>query len=260
MRTVRELMSLEGRGALVAGGAGHVGRAAAETLAELGAHVAVCDADPGTEAVASELGAHALTVDLADEAATRAAVRDAAAALGGLDVVVYAAGLVGSSERSGWNAPFAEQTVAAWDDALRVNLTAAFVLTQEAAPLLARSGHGSIVLLSSIYGAVAPDASLYDGTAMANPVAYGVSKGGVTQLARYLAAQLAPDVRVNSLAPGGIERAQPDEFRERYAARTPLRRLAREEDLKGAIAYLASDLSAYVTGHELVVDGGWTVW
>lgn len=95
---------------------------------------------------------------------------------------------------------------------------------------------------------------------MANPVGYGVSKGGLLQLMRYLATMLAPRVRVNAIAPGGVWRNQPETFRSRYAARTPLERMASEEDLKGAIAYLASDLSAYVTGHNLVVDGGWTAW
>ena len=85
-------------------------------------------------------------------------------------------------------------------------------------------------------------------------------KAGLVQLTRYLATALAPDVRVNALSPGGIERGQPDAFRERYRARTPLRRLATEEDVKGAVLFLASDLSAYVTGHNLVVDGGWTAW
>ena len=125
---------------------------------------------------------------------------------------------------------------------------------------LARSGSGAVILFGSTYGLVGPDFSLYDGTAMANPTAYGASKGGVLQLVRYLATTLAPAVRVNAISPGGVERGQPEQFQERYRARTPLRRMAREEDLKGAVAYLASDLSAYVTGHNLVVDGGWTVW
>ena len=95
---------------------------------------------------------------------------------------------------------------------------------------------------------------------MANPAGYGASKGGVLQLMKYLATNLAPYVRVNAVSPGGVWRQQPNIFRQRYEARTPLGRMATEEDLKGAVAYLASDLSSYVTGHNLVVDGGWTVW
>ncbi len=95
---------------------------------------------------------------------------------------------------------------------------------------------------------------------MAQPAGYGASKGGVLQLTRYLATTLAPRVRVNAISPGGVWRQQPDAFHQRYISRTPLGRMAAEEDLKGAVAYLASDLSSYVTGHNLAVDGGWTAW
>ena len=258
MRPISELSSLAGRRALVVGGAGHLGGAAAETLVELGAEVAVWDVDEAGAAAVP--GTIALAADLRDEAATRACVGDAVARLGGLDVLVHAAALVGSSDRDGWAVPFAEQSLSAWEEALRVNVSSAFVVAQAAAPELARSGHGSIILFGSIYGRVGPDPSLYEGTSLANPVAYGVGKGGTLQLMRYLATMLAPAVRVNTISPGGVERGQPDAFRTRYAQRTPLRRMATEEDVKGAVAFLASDLSAYVTGHDLVVDGGWTTW
>ena len=95
---------------------------------------------------------------------------------------------------------------------------------------------------------------------MGNPAAYAATKGGLLQLTRYLATVLAPKIRVNAVSPGGIERGQPSAFQERYVARTPLGRMAREEDFKGIIAFLASDASAYVTGQNFAVDGGWTVW
>lgn len=252
-RTLRDLGDLTGRRALVTGGAGHLGRAAREALTEAGATVAVLDVDPSDAAIG-------VSCDLADEAAARAGVRDATQQLGGLDVIVHAAALVGSSTRDGWAVPFEEQTVASWDAALRVNVTSLFALVQEARDPLAASGHGSVIALGSIYGVVGPDPSLYDGTGLTNPIAYGVSKGGVLQLVRYLAAMLAPHVRVNAISPGGIERGQPQTFVDRYRARTPLARMGTEEDIKGAVAFLASDLSAYVTGHNLVVDGGWTSW
>ena len=253
-RTLQELGDLSGRRALVAGGAGHLGRAVVGALDELGAAVAVVDLrDDGVAGLAIE-------ADLGDEEAARGAVRTAVEQLGGLDVLVHCAALVGSSELDGWAVPFESQSVEAWRRALEVNLTSAFVLVQEAAPALRASGHGSVILFGSIYGLVGPDPSLYEGTEMANPAAYGASKGGLLQLVRHLATTLAPDVRVNAVSPGGIERGQPESFQERYRGRTPLRRLGSEEDVKGAVAYLASDLSAYVTGHDLVVDGGWTAW
>ena len=267
MREVRTLMDLTGRCALVTGAAGHIGLAICEALVELGATVAIVDleAEQCRERAAT-LDKHRpgaaipLPADLSDEGATRSCVAAALRALGRLDILFHSAAYVGTTRIPGWAVPFTEQTAAAWDAALRVNLTAAFVLAQAAATALAQSGHGSIVLLSSIYGIVGPDMRLYEGTAMANPAGYAASKGALLQLTRYLATVLAPRVRVNAITPGGVWRHQPESFHEQYKARTPLGRMANEEDLKGAAAFLASDLSAYVTGHNLVVDGGWTAW
>jgi NAD(P)-dependent dehydrogenase (short-subunit alcohol dehydrogenase family) len=101
---------------------------------------------------------------------------------------------------------------------------------------------------------------LYDGTSMGNPAAYAASKGGLIQLTRYLATILSPRIRVNAITLGGVYRNQPEPFLSRYICKTPLRRMATEEDIKGAAVFLASDMSSYITGHNLVVDGGFTVW
>ncbi len=266
MRSIVQLMDLSGRRAFVAGGAGHIGGVVCETLFELGAAVAVADREEAAcrdRAGTLDLSGRrtlAVACDLSDETATRRAVRQAVQRLGGLEILVHTAAYTGAADRAGWTEPLAHQTVEAWDDALRVNLTSAFVLAQEAHEALIASGRGSVVFVASIYGLVGPDPSLYEGTAMINPTGYGASKGGLLQLTRYLATQFAPAVRVNAVSPGGIWRSQPASFVEKYTARTPLRRMAREEDLKGAVAFLAGDLSAYVTGHNLVVDGGWTAW
>ena len=126
--------------------------------------------------------------------------------------------------------------------------------------LLEVSGRGSVVWVSSIYGMVGPDMRLYEGLDMANPAAYAASKGGLIQLTRYLATVLAPRIRVNTVSPGGLSRNQPEAFQQRYIERTPLQRMGTEEDLVGVIGYLASDLSSYVTGVNIPVDGGWTAW
>ena len=109
-------------------------------------------------------------------------------------------------------------------------------------------------------GVVGPNMDPFAGTEMGNSTAYAASKGGLIRLTRWLATVLAPRVRENALTPGGIWRNQPGLFVERYTKLTPLGRMGAEEDLKGAVAYLASDLSAYVTGHNLIVDGGCTIW
>lgn len=266
-RSLRDMMSLDGRVALVTGGGGHIGAAACEALAELGAGIAVLDKDESCSEVARRVGecfgvdAHALRVDLADEEATRAASEKVVDRFGRLDIVVNNAALTGTGGRiEGWAVPFAEQAIGSWRDAMDVNLTAPFVLSQACHEALAASGHGSIVNVASIYGLVGPDMRLYEGTELGNPAAYAASKGGLLQLTRWLATALAPAIRVNAITPGGLWRDQPDSFHERYIDKTPMRRMACEADLKGAIAYLATDLSSYVTGHNLVVDGGWTAW
>ena len=266
MRSVRELSDMHGRTALVTGGAGHLGRAASDALAELGADVVVLDLDADACRVEAQrirsahgVRAEGLAVDLADEIRLREALRGLSARPDGLHTVVSAAAMVGTSVSGGWAVPFAEQSSESWRKALEVNLTAGFVIAQEVAGALAAS-HGSLIFVSSIYGLVGPDMALYEGTGLNNPAGYAASKGGLVQLARWLATVMAPDVRVNTLTCGGIERGQPPAFQVRYRARTPLGRMATEEDFKGAVAYLASDLSGYVTGHNLVVDGGWTAW
>lgn len=267
MSKLSRLMDLRGRKALVTGGAGHIGLAIGEALVELGARVAVLDRDPAACAARARVlgrirrgAAVPVPCDLSDEASTREAARTAKRLLGGIDVLVHAAAYVGTTRHPGWAVPFAEQTTDAFELALRVNLTSAFTLTHELRDSLGRSGHGSVILIGSTYGVLGPDLGLYEDTTMANPAGYGASKGGVIQLARHLATVLAPRVRVNSLSPGGVFRSQPPVFVERYVRKTPLGRMAREEDFKGAVAYLASDLSAYVTGQNLMVDGGWTAW
>lgn len=265
MRKLQELMNLAGRVGLVTGGAGHLGRTISETLAELGAAVAVLDKS-GSRVVADDLAARygiptlGIDIDLADENAVRNVPEQVADALGGLDVLVNNAAFVGSSGLAGWVVPFEEQSVDTWRQAMEVNLTAVFGLSQAAVPFMAGKTCGSIVNVASIYGVLGPDWSLYEGTAMGNPAAYAASKGGLIQFSRWLATTVAPSIRVNAISPGGVERGQPEAFRQRYESRTPLRRMACEEDFKGVVAFLASDASAYVTGQNIIVDGGWSAW
>ena len=265
MRSLAELMNLKGRVALITGGAGHIGAALGAALAELGAAVAVWDIDPArTETTAAQLRADygvdtlPVSVDLASDEALRRCCDTTLDWHGRLDILVHCAAFVGTSGLEGWVTDFDRQSVETWRRAVDVNLTVPFALTQLCAPALRKSGHGSVITIASIYGMVAPQYHLYSGTSMGNPAAYAASKGGLLQLTRWLSSTLAPDIRVNAITPGGVERGQAESFQQKYTAGTPLRRMAIEEDFKGAVAYLASDLSAYVTGQNLVVDGGWT--
>lgn len=254
MKTLAELQRMDGRAAIITGGAGHLGRAFTDVLIELGAKVLVVDRTPVQR---TDVVSH--VDDLADEESTERIVAAATKAFGRIDALVHCAAFTGASNLSGWAVPFAQQSAQTFADALAVNTTAAFALAQACAPALA-ANNGCIVNVSSIYGEVGPDLRLYEGTTMGNPAAYAASKGGIVALSRYLATVLAPKIRVNTLSPGGIERSQPTSFQDRYRARTPLARMATEEDLKGAFAFLVSGASAYVTGQNIIVDGGFTAW
>ncbi len=164
-------------------------------------------------------------------------------------------------ESPGYAVPFDEQTDEAFALALPLNLTAPFSLRAPAGAVAAQARHGSVINVSSIYGLVGPNMSLYEGTRMGNAAAYAASKGGLAQLTRYLSTVLAPDIRVNAFAPGGIERSQDPAFLGTLRAPHPaLGRMGTEDDFRGITLWLASGSSSYVTGQVIAVDGGWTAW
>ncbi len=142
---------------------------------------------------------------------------------------------------------------------IKLNLDATIKLTEKLLPLLKNSKSASIINISSIYGFMAYDKSLYIGTNMVAPIAYGVSKGGLTQFSKLLASKFGPRIRVNTLSPGGVFRNQPKKFLKRYISKTPLKRLADENEIADGVVFLASDLSSYITGHNLVIDGGYSI-
>jgi NAD(P)-dependent dehydrogenase (short-subunit alcohol dehydrogenase family) len=266
MKTVESLMNLKGRRALITGAAGGLGKIMIQTLAELGADLVLIDLKQKTlSAIANEakktwkVKVSVCHCDLESQSERE----DLISALnedGHLDILVNNAAFVGTSGLEGWGVPFGEQSIEAWRRALEVNLIAAFHLCQGLSPLLTASGLGSIINIGSIYGEFGPDWGLYNNTAMGNPAAYAASKGGLLQLTRWLATTMSPAVRVNAISPGGIYRGQNQLFVNRYEKRTPQRRMATEDDFRGVVAFLASDMSAYVTGQNISVDGGWGIW
>lgn len=266
MTTLDALMKLNGRRALITGAAGGLGRAMAPTLAELGADLVLLDRSdtPLVELAAAikadwDVDVYVRHCDLESQVEREALIAELLQE-GRLDILINNAAFVGTSGLKGWGVAFEQQSIETWRRALEVNLTAAFHLCQGLTPLLRSSGRGSIINIASIYGEYGPDWGLYEGTSMSNPAAYSASKGGLLQLTRWLATTMAPAVRVNAISPGGIARGQAQPFVERYEARTPLGRMATEDDFRGAVAFLASDMSAYVTGQNLSIDGGWGVW
>lgn len=266
MKSLQTLGDMEGRTVLVTGGAGHLGFAMAEALAEAGAQIIVLDLNEAQVVEAAGKlaekfsGEHTgLAINLADKESIASVAPFIEERFGCLDVLINCAALVGSSGLKGWATPFEKQDVTTWEKALEVNLTGAFYLIQQCQTLMEKSNAASIINVSSIYGIAGQKMSMYEGMDYLTPAAYAASKGGLVQLTRYLATVLAPRIRVNCISPGGIERGQDEAFVERYKKLTPLDRMGCEEDFKGVTHFLASDLSAYISGQNIVVDGGWSL-
>lgn len=253
---------LDGRVVLVVGGAGHVGAAVAAGCLDAGARVVIADLDQSLGASQAAAAGEAMRfehVDLESESETRDLVPRTLRHWGRLDVIVHAAAIVGTSGKIGWLSSFETQTFDIWRRALEVNLTAPVVLTQAAVPAL-KETRGNVIFIGSIYGVVGPDLRLYEGTGMGSPAAYAASKGGLAQMTRWLSTVLAPAIRVNAVSLGGLARGQDPRFVKAYVDRTPLGRMGTEDDAVGAVVFLASDAAAWITGQNLIVDGGWTAW
>ena len=266
MSTIKELSNLNGRISIITGAAGHLGKVISETLAELGSDLILIDRpESDFSTMISDLKprwgveVETYSCDLELPNHRKELISSVVNSHKELNCLINNAAFVGTSELSGWSVPFEQQTSETFSRALEVNLTAVFDLAKGFSSILKNSKGANIINIASIYGMYAPDWDLYKGTDMNNPAAYGSSKAGLIQLTRWLSTQLAPQVRVNSISPGGIFRNQEKEFVKRYEAKTPLGRMAIENDLKGAISFLATDLSKYVTGQNLSVDGGWGV-
>jgi NAD(P)-dependent dehydrogenase (short-subunit alcohol dehydrogenase family) len=251
--------SLDDDVVIVAGGAGLIGESICHFLDEQQATVVVADADEsGAKSIATDLNnAYAMPLDVTDEAAVEALFSGVRSRYGRFDAVVNTT----YPRTQAYGRPFREVEFEDWRTHIDMHLNGYYLLASKGANQLMDGGReGSIVNLASIYGFQAPDFRLYDGTDMTTPVEYAAIKGGILNLTRYLASYLGPHgIRVNAVSPGGVYDGQPDQFVERYTRRTPLGRMAAPEDVAGAVAYLISDAAAYVTGHNLVVDGGLTI-
>jgi NAD(P)-dependent dehydrogenase (short-subunit alcohol dehydrogenase family) len=268
------LFDLEGRVAVVTGGMGQLGAALAVGLAERGMRVAILDveAEPriGAAGLATALEAGTIRIHACD-ATDRAAV-EAALALVEVDwgvphVLVNAAAIDSPPDAPAAEVgPFEDVPLESLERVVHVNVVGVVVPSQVIGGAMARAGRGSIVNVGSVYGLLSPDQGLYDfrreaGETFFKPVAYSLSKSALLNLTRYLATYWGGSgVRVNTLTPHGIENGQPEAFVEAFAARSPLGRLMDVSEALGAVVFLASDASSYVTGSNVVVDGGWSAW
>ena len=257
---------LDGRVALVTGAGGYLGKTICKALIDMGASLIITDChESSLKSVKEEFDLIAPNkikmkqCDLGCQKSRESLVQYILNECDSIDILVNNAAFVSANSLDGWTTKFTHQSLDTWRNAFEVNLTSIFDLSKCFAQKLASKKNGSIINIGSIYGINAPDYSIYEGTAMGSSAAYASSKGGLLQLTRWLSTTLAPEIRVNAISPGGIKRDQDKKFIQKYEARTPLGRMASEEDFIGIVVFLASDLSAYVTGQNIVIDGGWTI-
>lgn len=281
MGKLPDLFDLSGRIALVTGGAGLLGPEFCQTLLAAGATTIIADIDEGSaKTIADQLdeqihneesSPHAvpIQVDISSKRSVEALFRRAASEFGRLDILVNAAVIdpkfdPGALAVTDAKVGFEDFPLEQWQQAIDVNLTGIFLCCQEAGKLMAAQGGGVMVNIGSIYGMVGPDQRIYksgDGSKGYKPAFYSTTKAGIMGLTRYLATYYAGEnIRVNMLTPGGVFNDHDQEFVDAYASRTVLGRMAEKDEMNGALLFLASDASAYMTGSNLVVDGGWTAW
>jgi 2-deoxy-D-gluconate 3-dehydrogenase len=273
MTSIQELFDLTGRTAVVTGGAGFLGQQFTEALAESGASVVVADIDANRAVEQAnrivKLGGKAVgtTLDVTDPTSVNQLIEFSIGSYGGLDVLVNSAALdpkFESSSQKMHDTSFESYPLENWQQALNVNLTGMFLVCQAAAKVMKERGKGSIVNICSTYGITGPDQRLYESLGepqLYKPVFYTVTKAGVLGLTKYIATYYqGTQIRCNALTPGGVERDHEPAFKDAYSKRTVLGRMAFPHEVKGAVVFLASEASSYMTGANLVVDGGWTAW
>jgi 2-deoxy-D-gluconate 3-dehydrogenase len=274
--SIQEKFDLNGRVAIVTGGVGLLGTEFCRTLAEAGAAVAVVDlnasAAQGTAGMLSKSGYKALAVsaNITQPESVNAMVEEVISRFGRLDILVNSAALDPKFDPDAaikGIAPgaFEDYPLDDWNAALNVNLTGMFLITQACVKqMITQDKKGSIINICSTYGLNGPDQSIYinDGNRVAyKPVYYTVTKAGVLGFTKYLAAYYAgTEIRVNALTPGGVFNNHDDYFVKNYSAKTIIGRMAKKDEMNGALLFLASDASSYMTGNNVIVDGGWTAW
>jgi NAD(P)-dependent dehydrogenase (short-subunit alcohol dehydrogenase family) len=260
----RSKFELKGKVIVISGGCGLIGRAFCEAVAQFGAHVVVADiplANPSVfaEELQKKYGNACLGVELEVQ------LKDSVMQL--RDAIVKAFGRVDGLVTAHQNKshlifePFEEVSEANWDTVVEVNLKGTFLLCQVIGSFMAEKGSGSIVNIPSTYSVVAPNQNLYKGTKMGCPAAYSASKGGIDALSQYLASYwAAKGVRVNMITPHGVWNKHEEQFEKNFAGFSPMQRMSYNHEVAPALVYLLSDASSYMTGNNMLVEGGWTAW
>ena len=270
MTNILNSFKLKGEVVIITGGAGLLGKEYSRAVAEAGGVPVVADIDEGqatkvAKAVAAKTGGKTLGlyIDVTNKSSVGSLVQKVIKQFGRIDGLVNNAGLDPKFDRSQAQKhtnSFEEYPLELWNKSLAVNITGMFLCAQAVAPAMLSQGKGSIVNISSTYGLVGPDQRIY-GKKSFKPIIYSVSKSAVLGLTKYLATYWeGKNIRVNTLTPGGVYSNHDSDFVKRYSYRTPLGRMAKKHEYNAAIVFLLSGASTYMTGANLVIDGGWTAW
>ena len=265
---------LSGRVAVVTGGGGILGRGFCKVLAENGASIAILDVDNESAEITAEsirssmVGAKLIVLEcnVSDPVQVNDTISKVISYFGGIDILHNNA-VTKSSDLNKFFEPLESYSFSTWREVMSVNIDGMFLMAQAVGRQMVEQNHGgSIIQTSSIYGLVAPDQRIYKGSSylgrsINSPVVYTTSKAAVIGLTKYLASYWGDKgIRVNTLTPGGVESGQNTKFSQTYSMRVPLGRMARADELESALLFLASDASSYVTGQNLIIDGGLTCW
>lgn len=264
MGRVEELFRLDGKVAVVSGGAGLIGAKLCEILVEAGATVIMVDQNESlATAEAKRIGETLRStlspkfIDVTSEEQVKRLGAEIYHQHGRCDILINAAHYKGGT----FFASLDEYPLEAWRKVVDVNLTGAFLMCREFGGRMFNAPDGGVILnFSSTYGIVSADPRIYGSSGINSPVSYAATKGGLVNFTRYLAIHWRPKVRANVLVPGGVEASQDPQFIENYTDRTPLGRMAKRDDYQGAVLFMCSAASAYMTGAIVTVDGGWTAW
>jgi NAD(P)-dependent dehydrogenase (short-subunit alcohol dehydrogenase family) len=269
----KDLFNLEGKTAIVTGALGILGKKFCYGLAEFGANVAIVDLDEElAEKFATALSeeyqviARGIRCDVSSPVEVQSMVKSVVDKFGEVNILHNNAGGKSANIKASL-ATFEDYTLETWRAMMSVNIDGMFLVAQAVGKQMIEQGKGGVIVqTSSMYGLIAPDQRIYEGSQymgyqMNSPASYMASKAAVIGLTKYLASYWADQrIRVNCLSPGGVESGQTDLFKQKYSARIPLGRMAQRDEMVGALIYLASDASSYVTGENIVIDGGVSVW
>ncbi len=260
----REKFELKGKVVIITGGMGLIGRAFAEACCQYGGIAVIADREgAGSEEHAAELSRKygkemtGITIDVAKREDVENLKNTALEKYGRIDGLINCH----QNKTAKFFAKFEEYTDKDWDAVVETNLKGTFLTCQIIGGYMAEKGNGSIINMPSTYSVVAPNHNLYRGTSLGSPAAYSASKGGVMALSQYLSTYWAKNgVRVNQITPHGVWNNHEERFEKNFSEMSPLMRMSYNHEVAGAAVFLLSDASSYVTGHNLVVDGGWTAW